>query len=35
MAHMIHDKRIPKAVKDEIAAVLVPCFIPRAGDSER
>jgi hypothetical protein len=36
MAHMIHDKRIPKVVKEEIAAVLLPCLAPmvepRPGD---
>lgn len=26
MAHMIYDKRIPRVVKEEIAAVLLPCL---------
>lgn len=35
MAHMAHDKRIPREVKREIAEVLVPCFVPVVGDPER
>ena len=34
MASRIHDKRISREVKEEIAAVLLPCLYLMVGDPE-
>jgi hypothetical protein len=34
MAKMIHDPRIPREIKDEIARILLPCLVPIADEPE-